>query len=225
MSAETLVLDFDGTVACLDVGDELCDRFADPRWRELDRRWDRREIALPDAQLEMWALIDASPEEIAAYVREHGALRDGFDALLDAARARGAELVLASGGFDFYIEAILGERLRRFDRVLANHGVLAGRGVTVSFPHRAALGCALCAVCKGRVVDEARRAGRRVVFAGDGSTDRCAIGRADRLFAVRGSKLAAACRAAGAPFEEFDSFHEVVAALDDAPTGRPPAAS
>jgi 2,3-diketo-5-methylthio-1-phosphopentane phosphatase len=219
MHDEILVVDFDGTLACLDVGDELCDRFADPGWRELDLRWERREISLPDAQREMWATIDAPAEEIRAYLRECGGLRDGLDELIALAERRGSQLWLASGGFDFYIEALLGPRLARFHRVYANRAVLGGRGVEVSFPHRAALGCELCAVCKGRVVDEARRAGRRVLFIGDGTSDRCAIGRADRLFAVRGGKLAAGCRAAGAACVEFDSFHEVVAALGGASPG------
>lgn len=213
MVRETFVIDFDGTLACLDVGDEICDRFADPSWRELDRRWERREISLPDAQREMWAKIDTPAAEILDYLGEIGALREGLDELCALAERRGAELVLASGGFDFYIEAILGPRLARFHRVVTNHAVLEGRRVAVSFPHRETLGCELCAVCKGRVVDEARRAGRRVIFIGDGSSDRCAIGRADLLFAVRGSKLAAGCREAGAPCVEFDTFHDIVAAL------------
>src|SRR5205814_9315694 len=141
----TLVIDFDGTVTYADVGDEICDRFADPRWRELDARWERKEIALPDAQLEMWAMVAAPPAEVLAYAREIGRVRAGLGELLDAAAARGVEVVLASGGFDFYIEAILGERLGRFARVFTYRGELVpGRRVRVSFPHRAALGCALC---------------------------------------------------------------------------------
>src|SRR5262249_14844413 len=134
-------------------------------------------------------------------------LRPGLDAFLDA--CRGTELVLASGGFDFYIEAILGEqRLARFAAVFANAGVVENGGVRVSFPHRERLGCGLCAVCKGRICDERRTAGRCVIFVGDGTSDRCAIGRADRLFAVRGSKLAVACRVAAAPAVEFDTLAE-----------------
>ncbi len=207
----SLVIDFDGTITHADVGDEICERFADARWRELDRRWERKEIALPDAQREIWALVTAPAAAILGYAREIGAIRPGLDALLDA--AGGAELVLASGGFDFYIEAILGARLARFDAVFCNRGVVGAGGVAVSFPLRASHGCALCAVCKGRVCAERRRAGRRVIFVGDGTSDRCAIGQADELWAVRGSKLAAACAAAGAPAREFDGFDEIAAAL------------
>jgi 2-hydroxy-3-keto-5-methylthiopentenyl-1-phosphate phosphatase len=207
----TLILDFDGTVTIADVGDEICERFAGPRWRELDRLWLERRISLPEAQDGMWALVAGAPAEILAHARRVGQVRPGLDALLDA--ARGAEIILASGGFDFYIQAILGARLDRFAAVFTNRGVLEGGGVTISFPHRAALGCKLCAVCKGRICDDRRAAGRRVVFVGDGSSDGCAVGRADLLYAVRGSRLASGCRAAAAPALEFDGLDEIAREL------------
>jgi 2-hydroxy-3-keto-5-methylthiopentenyl-1-phosphate phosphatase len=157
----------------------------------------------------MWALVDGAPEELIAYAHAVGRLRPGLDDLLDACAGAGAEVLLASGGFDFYIAAILGERLGRFAQVYTNRGTLAGRGVTLAFPHRATLGCPLCAVCKGRICATRRATGRRVVFIGDGTSDRCAIGAADQLYAVRGSTLAAACRAAGAASVEFDRLDEV----------------
>src|SRR5262249_3668424 len=166
--------DFDGTVTEADVGDEICHRFADPRWRDIDRLWEEKRISLPEAQKGMWGLIEASPEDVLAHAHDVGRLRPGLDTLLDA--CAGAEVVLASGGFDFYIRAILGDRLSRFAAVFSNRGVFAGRKVEVSFPLRDTHGCALCAVCKGRICAERKNAGRRVVFIGDGTSDRCTIG-------------------------------------------------
>src|SRR5438876_423243 len=93
--------------------------------------------------------------------------------------------------------------------VLDFDGTITLADVGDAFPHRERLGCPLCGVCKGRVVDELHAAGRRVTFVGDGTSDRCAVGRAERIFAVRGSKLAAECRARGAAAVEFDSFDEI----------------
>jgi 2-hydroxy-3-keto-5-methylthiopentenyl-1-phosphate phosphatase len=207
----TVLLDFDGTITQADVGDEICERFADPSWRDIDRLWEEKRISLPDAQKGMWALVQGAPGAILDHALCVGRVRPGLDALIDACRR--SELVLASGGFDFYIQAILGERLARFGSVYSNRGVLGGSGVAISFPHRDALGCELCAVCKGRIADDRRAAGRRVVFIGDGTSDRCVIGRADLLFAVRDSKLARACRAAAAPFIEFDTLDEIARQL------------
>src|SRR4051812_18557594 len=136
----------------------------------------------------MWALARCSREEAVAYAREVGRIRAGLDEFLDRA---GPRIWLASGGFDFYIEAILGERLSRFERAFFNRTRFGGGGIEIDF-HQG-FGCDKCAVCKGLVCDQARAEGARVIFVGDGSSDRCAIGRADRLYAVAGSRLARAC--------------------------------
>src|SRR5262249_26052358 len=122
----TVVLDFDGTVTTADVGDEICERFAGPEWRDIDRLWEEKRISLPDAQEGMWSLVSGERNAILDFARAIGTLRPGLDALVDA--CRGSELVLASGGFDFYIEAILGSTLARFGSVYSNRGVVADGG-------------------------------------------------------------------------------------------------
>src|SRR5438309_1022287 len=80
-----IVLDFDGTVTQKDIGDEICDRFAPPAWREIDAAWVRNEISLPEAQRRMWGLARAERPEALAHARAIGHLRPGLDALLAAA--------------------------------------------------------------------------------------------------------------------------------------------
>lgn len=207
-----IVLDFDGTVTQKDIGDEVCDRFAPPAWRDIDAAWVRSEISLPDAQRQMWALARAERPEALDYARQIGHLRPGLDGLIGAAAARGTPMWLASGGFDFYIEALLGDRLSVFERAYFNRTRFVDGRIEVDFPH-AELSCGSCAVCKGKVCDAAREAGGEVVFIGDGASDRCAIGRADRIFAVRGSLLERACAERGQACKSFDGFDEITAAL------------
>ncbi len=204
-----LVLDFDGTVTTVDVGDAVCERFAPPEWRDIDQQWVRHEISLPEAQRRMWALARATREEAVAFLDgEAGRLRPGLHSLLDGAAARGVEVWLASGGFDFYIEALLGDALPRFARRFYNRARFDGDRITVEFPH-GELACGCCAVCKGRVCDLARAAGGPVAFAGDGHSDRCVIGRADRIAAVRGSTLARFLDERGARHAEFVRLDEL----------------
>lgn len=207
-----VVLDFDGTITLADIGDEVCDHFADPSWKEIDAAWVRNEISLPEAQRRMWALAKAQREEAVAYARAVGHRRSGLGALLDEVERRSGQVWLASGGFDFYVEALLGPELERFARRYYNGTRFVNGGIEVEFPHEA-VACERCAVCKGRVCDLARAEAERVIFVGDGSSDRCAVGKADRLFAVRGGILDAHCTAQGAEATRFQDFAEVVAAL------------
>src|SRR6185312_10755189 len=139
-TSPVVVLDFDGTVTQKDIGDEICDRFAPPVWRDIDAAWVRNEISLPEAQRRMWGLARAERPEALAYARHIGHLRPGLDALMEAARRAGATMWLASGGFDFYIEALLGPRLGAFERRYFNATRFIDGRIEVDFPH-AELAC------------------------------------------------------------------------------------
>ena len=207
-----VVLDFDGTVTDKDIGDEVCDAFAPPAWRDIDAAWVRNEISLPEAQRRMWAMVRATRAEAVAHARKVGHRRPGLGALLDAAAARGGQIWLASGGFDFYVEALLDADAARFARRYYNATRFVDGRIEVSFPHDA-LACDRCAVCKGVVCDLARAAAARVVFVGDGSSDRCAVGRADALFAVHGGILDRHCAEIGATATRFRTLDEVAGRL------------
>ncbi len=217
-----LVLDFDGTIVDRDIGDEIADRFGPPDWREIDRRCAAGELALADMQRLVWPRVRGSPEEILAFVDEVARFRPGFEALVAAAAARAAPIVVASGGFDFYIERVLARLgpLRAALDVVSNRArFLDGGRIHVEFPHEraaAAARCALrCAVCKGAAVDRLRAGGaRRTIFCGDGGADACGAGRADVVFAVAGSRLARHCEARGIAHRTFASFDEVARAFE-----------
>jgi 2,3-diketo-5-methylthio-1-phosphopentane phosphatase len=204
-----LVLDFDGTVTRKDIGDEVCERFATPEWKQIDDLWVRNEITLAEAQRRMWGLTRATREQAIAFVREVGELRAGLDGLFAAVQQVGGAVWLASGGFDFYIEALLGERLARFERAWFNKAEFASGGIDVSFPH-VDFTCARVPVCKGRICDLARESAERVIFVGDGASDRCAVGHADLLFAVRDGLLARHCDAESVAYRPFDTFDDIV---------------
>jgi 2-hydroxy-3-keto-5-methylthiopentenyl-1-phosphate phosphatase len=204
-----LVLDFDGTLTSDDVGDALCDRFAPPAWRAIDDRWVRHELSLPEAQRAMWALVRATRGQAIEFLRDRITMRPGLGALVDAAAARAIPVWLASGGFDFYIEALLGDLRARFACAFYNTARFDGDRVAIAFPH-APLACGRCAVCKGRVCDLARADGaEEVLFVGDGHSDRCVVGHADGLAAVRGSTLARHLDERGVAYRPFDRLDEL----------------
>jgi 2-hydroxy-3-keto-5-methylthiopentenyl-1-phosphate phosphatase len=212
MAVPIVVTDFDGTLAVEDVGDALCDRFAPASWRDFDRRFVSGELSLPAAQRGMWSLVQATAAELRAHALEIGTLRAGATELFEAARTGRIELVIASGGFDFYIRELLSEQLPHVRAVYYNNLAVTELGLQLEFPH-ADLACARCAVCKGKALRKHLDNDRRVLFCGDGTSDRCAVGVAPELYAVAGSELARYCREQGAPYHEFEDYREVLRAL------------
>jgi 2-hydroxy-3-keto-5-methylthiopentenyl-1-phosphate phosphatase len=214
MPAPVVVLDFDGTITMADMAYLLCKHFVGDARQPAVERWLRKEISLPQAQQLIWPLIRAPEAEVMAYVAETAVLREGFDRLLARCRELAIPVMIASGGFDFYVRAILGEtRLAQLETVICNRAVFTSNGISVEFPH-ADLSCDQCAVCKGLVLDRLRAQGLRPIFAGDGFSDRCAVGRADRLFTVAERELHSLCQRQGASHHPFTSFDEITALLD-----------
>lgn len=214
MPPPLLVCDFDGTLTEVDVGDALCERLADPAWLAVEERWRAGELSLPDAQRQMWRFVSSDTDTLVMEARRIGTLRAGANELFAAVAAGRLELVIASGGFGLYIEALLGERLKLASAAYYSLLEPNAEGARCSFPHDD-LACPRCAVCKANVLRRHGARGRRVAFCGDGLSDRCAAGVAPELFALEDSRLAAHCNKTGIPYVGFHDLRTVVDRLLD----------
>jgi hypothetical protein len=108
-----------------------------------------------------------------------------------------------------------------------------GRRASIDYPNGNPR-CLVCGTCKRDRVLAHRGAGRRVVFIGDGESDRYAAGYSDIVFAKRA--LVRICLEAGWPFQRWTEFREIEdwlaetidgwradpASLERVPPGAPP---
>jgi len=212
MPPPLIVVDFDGTFTELDVGNALCERFAEPDWRRHIEQWLDGVLTLGEAQRRAWRSISAGQAEMLAYALKVGRLRSGSEQLLQAAQSGKVELVMASGGFDLYIDPLLGARSGWFIERFYNRLVFSPEGLEAIFPYPE-LACERCAVCKGKVVRRHVKPDRRIIFCGDGNSDRCAADTGAELFAVRGGEFDSYCRENQIACTAFDDFREVLAAV------------
>ncbi|GAC1598883.1 MAG: MtnX-like HAD-IB family phosphatase [Myxococcales bacterium] len=218
-----VVCDFDGTATLRDIGDEISKHFGGAAF------WESQSARFRSGELDTRGIIEAiyrntraSEDEIRSFAAREARLRPGFVELVEAARARGAPFVLASGGLRQYIEAVLeanlAPALRRTIEIRANEGIFArGAALRVGFPGEAAsrsLGCEVCGTCKRVAVADQRRAGARtIVGIGDGFADRCLARFADKVFARQGSFLERHCAANAIAHEPFETLHAAAAAV------------
>lgn len=133
-----------------------------------------------------------------------------FLAFCNACRERAIPVVILSDGIDFYVRPVLA-RLGLADLpVYVNHGERSAEGFRFAFPY-CRPDCGQCGNCKRAHINRLRQAHGRVVFIGDGYSDRCAAAKADVVFAKQ--TLADHCRDEGIPFRRFDSFADILAEL------------
>jgi 2-hydroxy-3-keto-5-methylthiopentenyl-1-phosphate phosphatase len=194
-----IVLDWDGTCTEVDGLHMLLEEFGD---REVYERMEGvlgNELTLHEVIATEIRTITLPLDFAVGWMREHVTMRPGFAELAE----RTAPIILSSG-FHELIEPVLA-RERVEVEVRANRLDARPEGWRPIWRDEA-----VCATC-GEACKRGALAEQRYVFVGDGYSDRCAALAADRVFARDG--LARYLDERGAPYERFETLHDVAAAL------------
>lgn len=207
-----VVCDFDGTATTEDIGDQVVLRFAsDGHYEAQEALYQTGAIPFSGLLTRIFEGITAGPDEVAEYAREVAVFRGGFERFVEACRAGGRPFVVCSAGLDAYIEPVL-ERLppplRGHVGVVSNRARFDGRRLRVAF-HEVG-DCGFCGTCKANVVRNLQADGYRVLFCGDGTSDRHGADAADAVFARAGGSLVRYCAERAIPHQVFQTFDEVM---------------
>lgn len=202
-----LVVDFDGTITEEDSLDTIAEHFGDPAvYHEVEDGLLGGQITLRECIEREFDPVKAPLEEVAAWVLEHARVRAGFRELVEEVRRDGGRVLVLSSGFEELIRPVLEREGVVVDELLANRIDPRPDGWRVIWRDEAI--CAECGqACKRAAVPMVGD----VVYVGDGYSDRCAAQAADRVFAIKG--LARYLDSVGAPYEPFQDFFDVAAAL------------
>jgi 2,3-diketo-5-methylthio-1-phosphopentane phosphatase len=205
----SLLIDFDGTISLQDVGDALLrDLVADQAAvRHMDQLY--HEGRKGSRELTAWDM-DVLPRDVATLhaVVDALSMDDSFVELVRVVRDSGAAIEVVSDGVGFHVERMLA-RLGLQDLPVATNATVLGRGadgVTFPYGHPA---CHVCGTCKRERIRAHQRAGRAVVFVGDGPSDRYAAHHADVIFAKW--SLADWCRQQRIAYEPWERLADVAA--------------
>jgi len=214
----SILVDYDGTISILDVGDELLRQHGpDPaETARQDAAYDQGRVG--SRELMRWDM-DVLPHDPGLLRREaETAGQDAaFPAFVAIARRAGVAVEVVSDGLGFYVAPNLARMGLADLAVATNENRLrdGGRGLSFPYGHPA---CFVCGTCKRERVRAHQALERAVVFIGDGSSDRYAAFHADLVLAK--GDLAAFCAGAGWPFRGWSDFTELSAWLEDAIASR-----
>jgi 2-hydroxy-3-keto-5-methylthiopentenyl-1-phosphate phosphatase len=200
-----LLLDYDGTVALTDVADTVMAEYVTGEWEAEAAEYDAGRMGSRRLMTREIELLHAEPEALlaTAAAQPHDPT---FVELVERARAARIPVEIVSDGFGFYIAPAL-ERLGvPWIPVATSRTSFAAGRAQISYPNGHPR-CFVCGTCKRERVLAHRAAGRRVVFVGDGESDRYAAGYADVVFAKRA--LIKICVDRGWPFRRWTELLEV----------------
>ena len=200
-----LLIDYDGTIALTDVADTVMAEYVTGEWEEEAAKYDAGLIGSRRLMTREMELLRAEPD--ALYATAAAQPHDpSFVPFVERARALRIPVEVVSDGFGFYIAPALQHLGVGWIPVSAARTTFADGGASIEYPngHPA---CFVCGTCKRNRVLAHRAAGRRVIFIGDGESDRYAAGYADVVFAKR--SLVHICVHSGWPFHRWTEFAEI----------------
>ncbi|MCI0690023.1 MAG: HAD-IB family phosphatase, partial [Sporichthyaceae bacterium] len=208
------LVDYDGTIATIDISDELV-RVASSteQWLALDLAYRRGEIgsrALLEAEAQ---LLPRSAAELPDLAQEHD---PAFLPFVRYAQGHGILVEVVSDGLGFFVGPAIAALGLPEVPVFAAALEFGPHGPAIMFPNGHPT-CRLCGTCKRERILHNQQAGRHVVFVGDGYSDRYAVCHADTVFAK--GDLATICDGLGRRYQKWTTFTDVQAWLSDALAG------
>ncbi len=210
-----IYIDFDGTITQRDVGDSIFERFLRPEllaagWHDhIIREWKAGRLSSRDCLAVECENSVVTRDELDGLLETH-TLMPGFPVFAEYCRRNDIPLEILSDGLDYYIAFILKKFGIDDIPIRANRLLFSDGTIRAEFPYEDR-GCGRCGNCKRWHIESNRRDGEKIVYIGDGYSDRYAIRSADTVFAR--ADLAGYCDLTGLPYHPFDDFHDVMRLL------------
>jgi len=204
-----ILVDYDGTISLTDVTDQVMAEHVPGAWEEVAARYDAGLMGSRRLMAWQMSLIEADPAALVATAaaQPHD---PGFVPFVRRAGAAGIPVEVVSDGFGYFVRPALEALGVGEVTVVTARTEFHGRRPMLEFPNGHP-SCFVCGTCKRQRVLAHRAAGRRVVFIGDGESDRYAAGYSDIVFAKRA--LERICLDAGWPYRRWTAFSELEAWL------------
>ena len=206
-----ILIDFDGTITKRDTNDLLVEKQFNTQIRNVIRN--KRESNFIDFFGSLFNEIKITEEKYLEFILNEIELTKGFLEFYKKAKSYNIPIAVISGGFENGIKPFLNKH--RIDEVdiLANRLIFNGDNVKIDFYHNTADCCDIgyCGNCKVLHYERYKKDNDKVIFIGDGITDRAVANKADIVFAKDG--LLKYCKDNNIdciPWENFDDISKLI---------------
>ncbi|MBI5946834.1 MAG: HAD-IB family phosphatase [Chloroflexi bacterium] len=207
--AAILCLDFDDTIVLDNSSRQVFERFAADGWRDLEAAYHRGELTVEQYNAAAFATVEATAEEIVAFVRTVARPRPGLPQLNAWAARNGWLVSVVSNGLDLCVDPVLDDL--GLDRV-ARHCGRTTRGYRWRVSYFSPRGVELQQGFKLAYASAHHQAGDFVAYMGDGASDVGAARLAGAVFAR--DTLWRELKDEHPRIYAFETFHDVIAVLE-----------
>ena len=202
----TYYSDFDGTIATVDVGNTVLEKFAGPIWEGFSEAYVKGEINSQICLSSQYAEFRGTKDEFTEFIMTLD-IDPFFKSFYEEVKRNGDELIILSDGMRQYIDILLAKYGIENVDVRSNSMDFEGNKVKLTFPYLTP-GCDVdMANCKcSHIMDN----GHRKVYIGDGVSDACAARKTDVIYAKVDRNLKSILESEGRDVIPFQTFEDVM---------------
>ena len=214
-----IVSDFDGTITLEDTNDLLFLTCGTAENEEIENDFRAGKKDDRETMKRHFGVARLTFEEYFYFLDTKVKVDTGFDSFLKFLHGQELPLFIVSGGYRIAIERVLGKEKLEGVQIFANDLQLDNGYLTPFYAmenHVCTEPIGPCGNCKKICIDTIRRkTGKKILYIGDGLTDRCVIHKTDLVFAKENLALAEHCRANSSPYISFTCLGEIVGYLSE----------
>jgi 2-hydroxy-3-keto-5-methylthiopentenyl-1-phosphate phosphatase len=201
-----VLVDFDGTITQNDVGALLFNSFSKGKSKKFVSEWLQGKISSKECLQKECELIEITQNQLRNLALSQK-IDEHFCDFVDLCKRGKKDLAILSDGLDYYIKLILKKYHLEGIPFYSNIVRFEGKKLVPSFPYYDQ-GCGNCGNCKKYHLLHLRKPKQKVVYIGDGLSDKCAIGEADFVFAK--NDLKSFCDNEKINHFDFKDFEDVI---------------
>ena len=198
--------DFDGTITQVDSLNMVLDEFALSDWRSIEDKVTSHELSEKEALQAEFDLVNVPLEDAVQFLENNAKIDPTFIPFADWCNSHGIELIVLSGGFKEFINSIFNQFGISGLQVYSNSLKIENNKWQVVQSDLPKIKN-LCNHCKTNHINKSQKEGYKVVYIGDGNTDRCPAENADIVFAK--NSLADYLEKKNKKFYKYQNFTDI----------------
>jgi len=206
--------DFDGTITENDNIIAIIKHFHPDGWEKLVEQTISQQISIQEGVGALFRLLPSFMErEVVDFGVSNAVIRDGFAAFLAFCKAQNIEFYVTSGGIDFFVYPILEPFGIPHNHIYCNGSDFSGERIEILWPNPCDEHCDNgCGMCKTTIMRRFPTDRYERILIGDSVTDFEGAKLADKVFSR--SHLTVKCKELGLAHTEYETFHDIIRALD-----------
>lgn len=207
--------DFDGTITINDNIIAIIKHFNPEGWESLAERTISTELSIKEGVGALFRLLPASMrDEVVSFGINNVRIREGFAEFLAYCKEQHIDFYVTSGGIDFFVYPVLEPFDIARDHIYCNGSDFSGERIEIQWPHPCDEHCDNgCGMCKTTIMRRFPESEYERIIIGDSVTDFEGAKLADTVYSR--SHLTTKCKELGLPHTEFETFHDIIAAMNE----------